>query len=324
LWQSVRHYFHEFDAFGLLLLTSGLAIILLPFNLYALQADGWQSPLIIGLLVFGIALIVSFVLWERFCARVTFIPYSLLLDRNMVGSCILGAVLFISYFCWNSFFSSSLQVVNNLSVTEASYIVQIYGLGSSLFAIIAGLGIRYTGRFKFVTLFGAIPVYALFMGLMNYFREPNGNIGYIIMCQLFISFAAGIIMITPEVAALSIASHQHIAVILAIVSMFSSIGGAIGYTIAGQIWQSTFPNKLALYLPEEEMPNLMDIYGSLEVQLSYAVGTPARIAIQQAYADAQAKIHVAGTAIWALGFVAVAIWRNTDVKTIHQVKGNVI
>lgn len=324
LWQSLHHYFHEFDAFGLLLLTSGLGIILLPFNLYALQADGWQSPLIISLLLFGVALIVSFVLWERFCARVTFIPYSLLLDRNMVGSCILGAVLFISYFCWNSFFSSSLQVVNNLSVTEASYVVQIYGLGSSLFAIIAGLAIRYTGRFKYVTLFGAIPVYALFMGLMIYFREPNGNIGYIIMCQIFISFAAGIIMITPEVAALSIASHQHIAVILAIVSMFSSIGGAVGYTIAGVIWQSTFPNKLAKYLPEEEMPNLMSIYGSLEVQLSYAVGTPARLAIQQAYADAQAKIHVAGTAIWALGFVAVAIWRNTDVKTIHQVKGNVI
>ncbi|PTB36142.1 hypothetical protein M441DRAFT_62150 [Trichoderma asperellum CBS 433.97] len=324
LLQSVHYYFHEFDAFGLLLLTSGLAIILLPFNLYALQADGWQSPLIICLLVSGVALIVSFILWERFYARVTFIPYSLLLDRNMVGSCILGTVLFISYFCWNSFFSSSLQVVNNLGVTEASYIVQIYGLGSSIFAIVAGLGIRYTGRFKFITLFGAIPVYALFMGLMIYFREPNGNIGYIIVCQIFISFAAGIIMITPEIAALSIASHQHIAVVLAIVSMFSSIGGAVGYTIAGIIWQSNFPNKLALYLPEEELPNLMSIYGSLEVQLSYPVGTPARLAIQQAYADAQVKIHIAGTAIWALGFVAVAIWRNTDVKTIHQVKGNVI
>ncbi|KAM0245686.1 hypothetical protein ACHAQJ_010482 [Trichoderma viride] len=272
LWQSVHHYFHESDAFGLLLLTSGLAIILLPFNLYALQADGWHSPLIIGLLVFCVALI----------------------------------------------------VVNNLNVTKASYIVQIYGLGSSLFAIIAGLAIRYTGRFKYVTLFGTIPVYALFMVLIIYFREPNRNIGYVIVCQIFISFAAGIIMITPEVAALSIASHQHIAVILAIMSMFSSIGGAVGYTIAGVIWQLTFPNKLAMYLPEEEIPNLMSIYESLEVQLSYAVGTPARLAIQQAYADAQAKIHVAGTAIWALGFIAVAIWRNTDVKTIHQVKGNVI
>ncbi|KAL7919997.1 major facilitator superfamily domain-containing protein [Trichoderma austrokoningii] len=305
LWQSLHHYFHEFDAVGLLLLSCGLAVLLLPFNLYTLQPDGWQSPLIICLLLFGVTLIVSFILWERFCARVTFMPYSLLLDRNMIGSCILGAVLFISYFCWNSFFSSSLQVVNGLSATEASYIVQIYGLGSSLFAIVAGLGIRYTGRFKFVTLFGAIPVYALSMGLMIYFREPNGNIGYIIMCQVFISLAAGIIMITPEIAALSIASHQHIAVVLAIVSMFSSIGGAMGYTIAGIIWQSTFPSKLALYLPEEEMPNLMIIYGSLEIQLNYAIGTPARLAIQQAYADTQAKIHVAGTAIWALGFIAL-------------------
>ncbi|UKZ76794.1 hypothetical protein TrVFT333_004506 [Trichoderma virens FT-333] len=323
-WQLFLHYCREFDAFGLLLLTAGLALFLLPFNLYALQPLGWRSPLIICLLVFGFALMVAFALWERFFAPVTFIPYSLLLDRNMIGACALGMVLFISFFCWNSFFSSFLMVVNDLTVTEASYVVQIYGLGSSLFAIAAGVVIRYTGRFKALTLYGAIPIYTLFMGLMIHFRQPNMNIGYIIMCQVFISIAAGVVIITSQMAAMAAASHQHIAVVLAILSMFSSIGGAIGLTIAGAIWQSVFPAKLAEYLPPDDQANLVSIYSMLEVQLSYPVGTATRLAIQHAYGDAQLMMLVAGTAIWALGFAGVALWRNNNIKDIQQVVGQVI
>jgi hypothetical protein len=162
------------------------------------------------------------------------------------------------------------------------------------------------------------------MGLMVYFREPSMSIGYLVMCQIFMSFAAGIIIITPQIAAMSATDHQHIAVVMAILSMFSSIGGAIGLTVAGAIWQSVFPVKLAEYLPVEELPNLISIYASLDVQLSYPVGSPARVAIQRAYADGQSMMLVAGTAVWVIGFGAVAMWRNTDVKHLKQVKGQVI
>ena len=322
--QSIMYYARQFDAVGLLLLTAGLALFLLPFNLWAFQPKGWESPLVICLLVFGIILMIVFALWERFFAPVQFIPYSLLSDRNMVGSCVLGAVLFISYSCWTSYFSSFLQVVNGLSITHASYVVQIYSVGSSLSTIVTGVVIRYTGRYKAITLYGAIPVYTLFMGLMIYFRSRDQDVGYIIMCQVFLALSAGVMIITPQIAAMSSASHQHIAVVIAIVSMFSSIGGAIGLVVAGAVWQSVFPNKLLLYLPVEEQANFASIYGMLDVQLGYPMGSPARIAIQRAYSDAQAMMLTAGTAIWVVGAVAVAFWRNTDVRTIQQVKGNVI
>ncbi|KAL0943134.1 siderophore iron transporter mirb [Colletotrichum truncatum] len=322
--QSLVYYFREFDAVGLILVSAGLAMFLSPFNLYALQPLGWKSPLIICLLVFGILLMILFVIWERFFAPVTFIPYDLLLDRNVVGGCVLGAVLFISYFCWFSLFGSFLQVVNDLSVTNASYVVQIYGLGGSLFAFVAGLVIRYTGRFKPITLYVAMPIYTLFMGLLIYFRDPDMSIGYIIICQIFLSASSGILMQTPQLSAMAVSKHQHVAVMVALVSMFSSIGGAIGSTVSGAIWQAVFPVKLAEYLPVEEQPNLLTIYSMIETQLSYPVGTPTRAAIQRAYGDAQAMMLAAGTAIWAIAFVAVAFWRDIDVRTIKQVKGHII
>ena len=54
--QSVRHCFLEFDLVGLLLICSGLALLLLPFSLSTYQANGWKSPMIICMIVFGVAL----------------------------------------------------------------------------------------------------------------------------------------------------------------------------------------------------------------------------------------------------------------------------
>ncbi|KAL8651924.1 MAG: hypothetical protein Q9210_002993 [Variospora velana] len=323
-WRSFLHYGREFDAVGLLLLSAGVALFLLPFNLYTLQARTWRSPLIICLLVFGVLLLLLFFVWERFLAPVTFIPYALLLDRTVFGACILSTTLFISYFCWSSYFASFLQVVNNLDVTRASYVVQAYTVGSVVAALAVGYLIHRTGRYKPVALYFGIPVSILGTGLMIHFRQPGGDVGYIVMCQLLIAFAAGTIIICDEIAIMAAAaSHQHIAVVLAVLGMFGNVGGAIGLTVAAAIWQDILPKKLAEYLPVEELPNLPLIYADITVQLSYAVGTPARTAIQHAYADAQMMMLVAGTAIWVVGLVAVGVWRDINVIGVKQAKGHV-
>ncbi|KAK1974149.1 siderophore iron transporter mirB [Colletotrichum cereale] len=306
-WQSFLHYSREFDVVGLLLITAGLALFLLPFNLYGYQPLGWRSPLILCLLVLGVVLMILFAAWERFFAPTTFIPYDVLLNRNMIGACGIGFALFFSYFTWFSYFSSALQVVYGASIAEASYISQISGLGGGISAIATGVVIRYTGRYKAITLYGAVPTYSLFTGLMIYFQGKGKGIGYIVMCQIFISFASGVMTTTPTIAAMSAISHQNIAVVVAVVSMFSSIGGAIGLTVSGAIWQASFPVKLAEYLPLDALEDLLNIYASLEVQLSYPVGTPVRIATQRAYADSQSLLLIAGTSIWVVGFAATAL-----------------
>ncbi|THX77231.1 hypothetical protein D6D04_06418 [Aureobasidium pullulans] len=323
LWQSAVYYCREFDAVGLILLSAGVALFLLPFNLYALQAKGWTSPLIICLLVFGFILIIAFVLWERFWAPTTFIPYNLLTDRTLSGACLLSFTMFFSYFCWFSYFSSFLQVVNGLSVTNASYVMQINTVGSVLCAIGAGALIHYTGRFKPVCVFFGIPVSILGVGLLADFRRPGTGIGYVVMCQIFIALSSGTLVICDEIAALSAVSHQHVAVTLATIGLFGNIGGAIGLTVVAAIWQAVFPKALAMYLPVEELPNLLSIYADITTQLSYEIGSPTRVAIQHAYGDVQRAIVVAATAVWVLGAVAVAMWRNIKVSDIEQVRGHV-
>lgn len=319
--QSFLYYCRQFDAVGLVLLSAGVSLFLLPFNLYAIQ--GWNSPLVVGALITGSILIIVFVAWERYYAPIIFLPYSLLLDRTVLGTCILSATLFVSFWCWNSFFSSYLQVVNDLSVENASYVVQSYTVCSVVCAIAVGALIHYTGRFKPVCLYVGIPLSILGSGLMMYFCKIESSVGYIILCQILISIAAGTIMVCDEVAILAAASHQHVAVCLAVLGMFGNIGGAVGLTVASAIWQDIFPKKLMEYLPAEDLPNMRKIYANISTQLSYPIGSEARLAIQHAYGDAQMRMLAVGTAVWIAGFIGVTIWRDINVIGIKQSKGHV-
>ncbi|KAI0853942.1 MFS general substrate transporter [Daldinia vernicosa] len=323
-WESIKYYFWQFDVICLILLTGGFALFLLPFNIYSYQYYGWKDPLVICLIIFGGLLLIGAVVWERFFAPVKFMPWELLKDRTVLGACILSAVLFVEYYIWTAYFSSFLQVVLNLDVIQTGYVGNIYSLGSCFFSFIVGFLIRWTGRFKWITLYFGVPVTILSIGLLIHFRQPGTYLGWIIMCEILYAFAGGACVIGEQMAVMAAAAHQHVAVVLAMEGMFSSVGGAIGSTVAAAIWTGVFPKALAKYLPAESQADLASIYSQLPIQLSYPVGSATRDAIVLAYGDGLRWMFVAATAITVLGLVAVAFWRDIKVKDFKQVKGRVI
>lgn len=323
-FQSCKYYFIEFDVIGIILISGGLALFLLPFNLWSYQADQWRSSMIICMIIFGGLLLIGFALYEKYLAPKCFIPFELLLDRTVAGACLLAGIIFVSFYIWDNYFTSFLQVVFDLSVTEASYVRNIYSVGSCFWSVIVGALIRWSGRFKWLALYFGVPLTILGNGLMIQFRQPGINVGYIVMCQIFIAFAGGALVICEQMAVMAVTSHQYVAVALAVEGMFSDIGGAIGSTVAAAIWTGVFPTKLAEYLPEDAQADLASIYAELPVQLSYPVGSAARAAISKAYGEAQKTMLIASTAILSLAIVSVLVWRDVKVKGFKQVKGTVV
>jgi hypothetical protein len=340
LWKSIFHYLIEVDgmissiapitlithnrssAVGVLTITTGLVLLLLPFSLIGIGANTRNSPGIITMLVLGAILILAFGLWERFLAPKTFLAYHLLISGNTLGAIILITTIFAGFYCWDNYFNSYLQVVNGLSISQAGYVANIYNAGSAFFVIIIGLLIRSTGRFKWLAWI-ALLVQVLGGGLMIHFRHPNTNVGYVCMCQVLISFGGGALYICGEVAAMSLAKHRDIAALLALLGLSFSIGSAIGSSVSGGIWAHTLPGQLAVWLPDYAQANLTDIYGGLDVQLSYPLGNPVRDAIIRAYGVTQRRMYIAGTAFFAIGFIAVAMWKDVNVKNIRQIKGTI-
>uniref|UniRef100_A0A093VHZ9 Siderophore iron transporter mirB n=1 Tax=Talaromyces marneffei PM1 TaxID=1077442 RepID=A0A093VHZ9_TALMA len=322
LLQSIWYYTLEFDAIGVVLFSVGLTVFFLPFDLASYAPNGWASGYIIAMIVVGFVLLVTFAFYEWLLAPKPLFNFSFLSDRTVIGACLLDATYQISYYCWNNYFTSFLQVVNDLSIDTAGYVNNTFNVVSGILLFIVGYSIRRTGKFKWL-LYIAVPLYVFAQGLMIYFRRPNQSVGYLIMCQIFISIGGSIFIILQQVSIEAAVDHQHVAAVLALLNVVGTVGGAIGATISGTIWSNTFPVALERYLPESAMADFDTIYGDIGTQLSYAVDSETRLAIQEAYGYAQTRMLAAGTGIMGLAFIWIFFFRNIDVSKKSQVKGMV-
>lgn len=106
----------------MVLFASGLTVFLLPFTLADTAPDGWRSGYTIAIIVVGFVFLVLFGLYEAFLAKTPFLAVNLLANRTVIGACLLEMTYKISYYCWNSYFTSFPQVVNNLTLAEAGYV----------------------------------------------------------------------------------------------------------------------------------------------------------------------------------------------------------
>ncbi|KAN0090165.1 hypothetical protein V8E51_018744 [Hyaloscypha variabilis] len=283
-WQSVNFHFWEFDVIGLLLVSAGFVLFLLPFSLETYQSKGWGSGMIITMLVIGILCLIAFVFYEKFLSRRSFIPFYLLKTPSVVGACLLAMFLFISFYIWDSTFYNYLQAVHGLSITNTGYVTNIYSIGSCFWSVILPLIIRTLGRFKWLAI-SMLCLEILGVGLMIHFRQPNQGIGYVIMCQIFIAFGGGSLIICEEMAVMAAAPHENVASMLALIGLFSSVGQAIGQAISAAIYTNTFPGALNAALPGNATLNA-ELYGSLTTQLLYPIGSPERTAVIYAYGHA--------------------------------------
>lgn len=230
-------------------------------------------------------------------------------------------VLITSTSCWDTYYSSYLQVVHNLSISHSGYILNSYSLMSSFLSPFVGVAIAQFGRFKHIALLSGIPLIALGTGLLTHFRVPGAYVGYLAMCQIFNGAAGGILAMTSHIAIFSTVSHQEIAVVYAIYGLFGSIGAAIGLAISGALWTNVLPRKLEEYLPESSKNLTMTIYGDISKQLSYPMGSPVRDAIIEAYSDVQRRMIIAGGCFIPLLAVCVFVWRDINVKKVEQERG---
>ncbi|KAJ5263190.1 major facilitator superfamily domain-containing protein [Penicillium angulare] len=196
---------------------------------------GWASGYIIAMEVLGVACIPAFYYWELFLSPVQILPWKYLKEPTIIGSSLLYCFMFASYDVWNAYFGSFLQVVKRLDITSSSYVVSIVSLTSFVFSPIIGLLIRVAGEFKWTAMAG-IPIFLLGTALLIPFREPDTDLGLIIMTQIFVGLGSCIFSACGQLAVMAVVTHQEIAIVLAIWALFGSIGASVGYAIAGDMW----------------------------------------------------------------------------------------
>ncbi|KUJ10212.1 putative siderochrome-iron transporter [Mollisia scopiformis] len=322
--QSIVHYVHEFDVVGALILMAAFLLVLLPFSLEGYAFTTFGSAEFIAMIVIGFLLFPVFAVWEKWFTRIHFVRWELFRQRTVLGACILAMLLNFSFYSWDLYYYYFILVVYNLNTTYTGYMTQIYNVGSCFWGVVFGIYVRTTKHFKYACLCFGLPLMMLGAGLMIHFRGQEGSLGYIVMCQIFIAFGGGTLVIGEQMAVMAAADRDGVPMMLCIISLFGSIGSAIGDAVSAAIYQHTFPGALESALPAAEKFNATTIYlGGYLTQIEYAVGTPTRDAINYAWGYSQRMGAISACSILVLGFPAIAVWKNYNVNRAQN-KGTVI
>ena len=161
------------------------------------------------------------------------------------------------------------------------------------------------------------------------FRAPGVNVGLVALTQILIGLASAVLTTCVQLAVMVPVTHQEIAVVLAILGLFGSIGSGIGISISGAIWNNLLRQKLREHLPEESKKLTPVIFADIKKQLAYKWGTPEREAIVTAYGIILRYMCIAGICFVPLCLACIWVWKDVNVKKIEeteedkQTRGNV-
>ncbi|KAJ5902239.1 Siderochrome iron transporter 2 [Penicillium taxi] len=313
--QSIIHYIHEFDVIGALLLMIAWVLFLLPFSLAQYGRSQYKDASFIALVVIGFSMLFVFAAWEKWFARTHFVRYDLLKKPTILGACICSAVVYFSFYLWDQYYYNFVLITYDLNSTMAGYMAQIYNVGSCFWSPVLGVIIYFTHRFKYICLCFGVPLMILGSGLMIHFRGSDYGIGYIVMCQIFIAFGGGTLVIGEDMAVMAAGGREGTPIMLALIGLFSSIGGGIGYAVSAAIYNNAFVDALTSHLPDDLKANATQIYtDGISVQELYPVGSELRDATVYAWGYAQRMNCIASTCLLILLIPAVAVWKNYDVS----------
>ena len=256
---------HKIDYLGALLGTVGITL-LLTFMLFGGKTYGWFSWQILSLLILSIISLLLFVKVENNVME-PILPLSLFRNKvvmlNLIISFFTGAILFGVVI----YLSIFLQVVKGFSPTISGLALLPLTLGIFPSSMRVGKVVSKSGKFKSFFIVGFSLLALATLGLTTI----NSKVSYLILgLLLFIAgLGLGMLMQLPSLVVTNVLPKENIGVGASTVTLFRSIGSAIGTAIFGSILNlqlSKYLSELMGQIFKEKivMPNEIDSFASLD------------------------------------------------------------
>ncbi|KAI5480517.1 hypothetical protein MNV49_000670 [Pseudohyphozyma bogoriensis] len=313
VWQAL-------DIVGLLCLTVGCSLVLLPLTLAAQRPAAWKDVETHVLIALGIATLIFFGYYEAHWSPVPLLPQRILHNRTVMCASYLGFFHFCSQFCYESFFTSFLQVARHYTPRNASYVSESYIFSASVAAIVAGICAKYTQRYKWIGVSGVL-IHMVGTWLMMRLRNLDSPTWELVLSQVVGGIGGGFTTIAAQIGCQSVVGHQDVGIATATFLTITQVGGAVGSALAGAVWSTLLPTQLHARLPASDQPLIPEILASLPYTLSFPPGTPTRIAINESYVAVQRVLNFLAMAFLIPALVSMLCMKNTHLEREDQGQG---
>ncbi|EIW58899.1 drug:h+ antiporter [Trametes versicolor FP-101664 SS1] len=294
--QRAWRFAEQLDLVGLILLGGSIAMILLPMTLAQRSKGQWSSPPMLAMFIGGWIFLPVFALWDLRYAKRPVIARRFLANRTVVCAAWIGFFDFLSYFLTYTYLSSFVLVTKPWSMTSVFYFGQIQTLGLTFFGIIAGIMMRFLHRYKWI-LFCGLCIRLVGVALMIHSRGADGSDAELVWTQVLQGMGGGFAAICSGIGAQASVPHADVAMITALVLLWTEIGAGVGGSIAGAIWSGAMPGALKEHLPGLTQEERDALFGSITDVRARPLGDPVRQGVIAAYSDTMKTMLIAATVL---------------------------
>ncbi|KAH8119468.1 MFS general substrate transporter [Phellopilus nigrolimitatus] len=240
--RTVREVASTFDFLGLGLFIGGIVLVLVGFQSAETAARGWVSPQTLAPLIVGGVLIVLGGVNEYFTPKQPIIPPRLF--RTRTTTAILLSALLHSFM----FFSASYYVplyfqVLGSNATMAGVRQLPLSLGSSLMAIVSGVIVSRTGRYRPVMWVGWA-VMTLGFGLMTMLEE-NTSAAKQEIWLLVAGLGIGCLFNPPLIGLQAAMPMKDMATSTTTFELIRTLGGTVGISVGDTIFSTELKKRIA-------------------------------------------------------------------------------
>lgn len=246
--KTIKNAAIEMDALGLLLLGFGFSLVLLPFSLTEYAKGGWNNPSMIAMIVIGFVLLVVFAVYEIWFCPFPSMPKRIVFNRTFSMAVVIDFFYMFAGNYYSIYFSSYVYVIKTWSVKDWTYFNNSLTLALCFGGVVAGVYMRITHRYKYLQIAGLI---FKIIGIACIVRTGTAppNTASLVMNRVLVGMGGSFSVVGSRVASEASVPHQDLSLVISLLSLWSSIGGAIGSAICAVIWANRTPGNLRKYLP---------------------------------------------------------------------------
>lgn len=290
------------DLTGAILLVLGAAgiVLLTSWESIATRGYDWSDPQLLGLLAGTLVAIALFVLVER-RAEDPVLPLHLFANPTFTLTTTIGLVIGMGMFAALGFLPTFLQMSNGVGVTESGLLLIPMMAGVMLTAIVSGLLITKTGRYRRYPISGmAIST----LGLIWLTRLDAGTPLWLFGTMIFVLGAGlGLVMQTIVLAVQNAVDPHELGTATSANNFFREIGAAVGIALFSSIFTSRLVANLEGVFGSGPAPEGGAATDSLTPEIVAQLPEPFHSGVVDAYADALAPAFWYLVPLLALGFV---------------------
>jgi EmrB/QacA subfamily drug resistance transporter len=309
--RTPRHA-REIDYLGALLLITAVTALLLATSWGGVEYD-WNSPVMIGLVVAGVALIAAFLLWEAL-TREPILPPRLFRNRVYATASLMAFLTAMALLGGTVFMPLFLQLASGETASQAGLMLIPFTGGTVVGSFVSGRIVSETGRYKIFPIVGLVVATLTFV----FMARLGGEATPLLWGTLLLLLGTGIGMVLP----ITVVSIQNAIELndlgagTASISFFRSLGGSFGVALLGSALLNRLGNRIAA-LPGHELLGrhpALDLLRGNEVALAQL--TPAlREGLAQAAASSFALIFLMTAGMTALALVTALCLPELPLRT---------